>query len=159
MTRARLNSSTTPVRSANRTDSSRGELGRQLLNILLAFLLSSCAGSSHPRLISPSEGPSSPRYLEIYSELHVATLHFPAGVYALNAADKNGYYYRAPRKIAERIGSGSLWREGGIFVSKRNPQKLRGYVYRAGTITHVGNFSGVKHAFREQPLASATSDF
>jgi len=125
----------------------------------LAFLLSSCAGSSHPRLISPSEGPSSPRYLEIYSELHVATLHFPAGVYALNAADKNGYYYRTPRKIAERIGSGSLWREGGIFVSKRNPQKLRGYVYRAGTITHVGNFSGVKHRFREQPLASATSDF
>ncbi len=125
----------------------------------LAFLLSSCAGSSHPRLVTPSEGPISPRYLEIYSEPHAATLHFPAGVYTLNAADKIGYYYRAPRKIAERIGSGSLWREGGIFVSKRDPQKLRGYVYRAGTITHVGNFSGVKHAFRDQPLASATSDF
>src|SRR5882762_8915119 len=158
MTRARLNSSTMPVRSANRTDSSRGELGRQLLNILLAFLLSSCAGSSHPRLVTPSEGPISPRYLEIYSEPHAATLHFPAGVYTLNAVDKIGYYYRAPRKIAERIGSGSVGREGGIFVSKRNPQKLRGYVYRAGTITHAGNFSGIKHAFREQLLASATSD-
>jgi len=65
----------------------------------------------------------------------------------------------APRKIAEHFGGGSLWPEGGIFVSKRDPQKLRGYVYRAGAITHVGNFSGVKHAFREQPLASATSDF
>jgi len=125
----------------------------------LAFLLSSCAGSSHPRLVTPSEGPISPRYLEIYSEPHAATLHFPAGVYTLNAADKIGYYYRAPRKIAERIGSGSLWREGGIFVSKRDPQKLRGYVYRAGTITHVGNFSGVKYTFRDQPLGSATSDF
>jgi len=96
---------------------------------------------------------------EIYSELHAATLHFPAGVYTLNAVDKIGYYYRAPRKIAEHVGGGSLWREGGIFVSKRNPQKLRGYVYRAGTITHVGNFSGVKHTFRDQPLSSATSDF
>ena len=96
---------------------------------------------------------------EIYSELHAATLHFPAGVYTLNAVDKIGYYYRAPRKIAEHVGGGSLWREGGIFVSKRNPQKLRGYAYRAGTITHVGNFSGVKHTFRDQPLSSATSDF
>src|SRR5438132_12270557 len=61
----------------------------------LAFLLSSCAGSSHPRLVTPSEGPISPRYLEIYSELHAATLHFPAGVYSLNAVDKIGYYYRA----------------------------------------------------------------
>jgi len=104
-------------------------------------------------------GPISPRYLEIYSEPHAATLHFPAGVYTLNAVDKIGYYHRAPRKIAEHFGGGSLWREGGIFVSKRDPQKLRGYVYRAGAITHVGNFSGVKHAFREQPLASATSDF
>jgi hypothetical protein len=123
----------------------------QLFLILTSsFLFSACAGSSHPRPISPSEGPPSPRYLEIYSELHVATLHFPPGVYTLSAADKIGYYYRAPRKVAERYGSGSLWREGGIFVSKRNPQKLRGYVHRAGTITHVGNFSGVKHRFGEQ---------
>jgi hypothetical protein len=125
----------------------------QLLNaLLLAFLLSSCAGSSHPRLITPSEGPSSSRYLEIYSELHAATLHFPAGVYTLNAVDKIGYYYRAPRKIAEHFGGGSFWREGGIFVSKRNPQKLRGYVFRAGTITHVGNFSRAKHRFRDQDI-------
>jgi hypothetical protein len=154
MTLVRLNFSTTPVK--RRCGS---HLGPQLLNTLLAFLLSSCAGSSNPQLISPSEGPTSARYLEIYSELHAATLHFPADVYTLNAVDKIGYYYRAPRKVAERIGSGSLWREGGIFVSKRDPQKLRGYVYRAGTITHVGNFSGVKHTFRDQPLASTTSDF
>jgi hypothetical protein len=142
MTPVRLNSSTMPVR-----------LGPQLLNAtLLAFLLCGCAGSSHPRPISPSEGPSSPRYLEIYSELQAATLHFPAGVYTLNAVDKIGYYYRAPRKIAERIGGGSLWREGGIFVSKRNPDKLRGYVVRAGTITHVGNFSRAKHRFHDQDI-------
>src|SRR5205807_10246985 len=84
----------------------------------LAFLLPSCAGSSHPRLVTPSEGPISPRYLEIYSEPHAATLHFPAGVYTLNAADKIGYYYRAPGKIAEQFGCGSLWRDGGVVASR-----------------------------------------
>ena len=128
----------------------------QRLNVAFAILLSSCAGSSHPRLVSPSEGPIAPRYLEIYHELHAATLHFPAGVYTLNAADKIGYYYRAPQKIAEHAGTGSLGREGGIFVSKRHPEKLRGYVFRAGTITHVGNFSGAKHQFVDEPLAPAS---
>ena len=116
------------------------------------FLLSACAGSSHPRLVSPSEGPIAPRYLEIYSPERVATLHFPAGVYTLSAADKIGCYYRAPRKIAEHIGGGSVGREGGIFVSKRDPHKLRGYVYRAGTITHVGNFSRAKHRLFDQDI-------
>src|SRR4029077_2661097 len=114
---------------------------RHFLLSALAFLIVACAGSSHPRVITPSEGVSSPRYLELYSEVHVATLHFPAGSYTLNAEDKIGYYYRAPRKIAEHIGGGAAWRDGGIFVSKRNSQKLRGYVYRAGAITHIGNLS------------------
>jgi hypothetical protein len=93
-----------------------------------------------------------PRYLELYSAKQIATLHFPAGVYSLNAVDKIGYYYRAPRKIGERIGGGAVGLDGGIFVSKRDPQKLRGYVYRAGTITHVGNFSGTKHRLFDQDI-------
>src|SRR5690242_375624 len=106
-----------------------------LLLSAYCFLPCACAGSSHPRLVTPGEGPSSGRYLELYREKQIATLHFPAGVYTLDAVDKIGYYYRAPRKIAEHAGQGSVWRDGGIFVSKRNPQKLRGYVLRAGTIT------------------------
>jgi hypothetical protein len=115
------------------------------LFLLVTYHLSlfGCAGSSHPQLISPSEGPPTRRYLELYSDKQIATLHFPAGVYTLDAADKIGYYYRAPRKVRE----GYAWRDGGIFVSRRDPQKLRGYVYRAGTITHVGNLSGVRHRF------------
>ena len=128
----------------------------QLLNILFALSLLGCAGSPHPRAVGLNETSTSPRYLEVYQELRAATLHFPAGVYTLNAADKIGYYYRAPRKIAEHAGTGSLGREGGIFVSKRNPEKLRGYVFRAGTITHVGNFSGAKHHFADEPLAPAS---
>ena len=88
------------------------------------------------------------RYLELSREKQIATLHFPAGVYTLDAVDKIGYYYRAPRKIRE----GYAMRDGGIFVSKRDPNKLRGYVFRAGTITHVGNLSGVKHRFVDQDI-------
>jgi hypothetical protein len=139
--------------TSDKNRKTKWRLAHVFLILTSSFLLSACAGSSHPRLISPGEGPTTARYLEIDQELHAATLHFPAGVYTLSAADKIGYYYRAPRKIAEHSGHGSLWREGGIFVSKRNPQKLRGYVYRAGTITHVGNFSRAQHRFREEPVA------
>jgi hypothetical protein len=138
MNRVPLNASTMPVR-----------LGPQLLNVLLAFLLSACAGSPHPRLVSPSEGPPTQRYLELYRDKQIATLHFPAGVYTLDAVDKIGYYYRAPRKIAE---AGSVWRDGGIFVSKRDPHKLRGYVWRAGAITHIGNLSHAKHRLFDQDV-------
>lgn len=126
---------------------------RVFLILTSSFLLLACAGSSHPRVVTPSEGPvGTPRYLELYATKQVATLHFPAGVYTLNAVDKIGYYYRAPRKIGERLGGGAAGREGGIFVSKRDPNKLRGYVYRAGTITHVGNFSRTKHRLFDQDI-------
>ena len=115
-------------------------------------MLFSCAGSSHPQPIRPSEGPATGRYLELYREKQVATLHFPAGAYTLSAADKIGYYYRAPRKI---LGQGSIGREGGIFVSKRDPNKLRGYIYCAEAITHVGNFSGAKYRFIDQDIPAA----
>jgi hypothetical protein len=121
---------------------------RLFLLSTLAFALCSCAGSSHPRVITPSEGVSTPKYIELGSEVRIATLHFPAGVYTLNAEDKIGYYYRAPRKIVEHIGGGAPL-DGGIFVSKRNSQKLRGYVYRAGAITHVGNLSRARYQFRD----------
>ena len=113
-----------------------------------SFLLFSCAGSSHPQLVSPSEGPADRRYIELFREKQIATLHFPAGIYTLSAADKIGYYYRAPRKIRE----GYSWRDGGIFVSKRDPQKLRGYVFRAGTITHVGNLSHAGYRFISEDI-------
>ena len=56
--------------------------------------------------------------------------------------------HSAPRKIRE----GYAMRDGGIFVNKRDPNKLRGYVWRAGAITHVGNLSGVKHHFVDQDI-------
>src|ERR1043166_2488498 len=96
----------------------------------LAFLLSACAGGRHFHAI-PAEGPATnaARYLELWSETRVATLHFPAGLYTLHATDDAGYYYQAPRKIAEHAPGVSVWHDGGIFVSKHSPRKLRGYVF------------------------------
>ncbi len=119
------------------------------LTALAAAILTGCAGGRHYHAI-PAEGPRpTPRYLEIQREVSVATLHFPAGVYSLNAEDDVGYYYAAPRKVMQHTAIGSKPRDGGVYVNKRDPKKLRGYVYWAGARTHVGNFSRVKYEFRE----------
>ena len=133
------------------SDAKRGLRFSQFLILTSSLFLSACAGSSNPRLVSPSEAPASRRYLELSREKQIATLHFPAGLYILDSADKIGYYYRAPRKIRE----GYNLRDGGIFVSKRNPNKLRGYVWRGGAITHVGNLSAVRHRFIEQDIPAS----
>ena len=115
---------------------------------LVALLFVSCLGSRQFQMI-PAEGPPpTAQYLELESEATAATLHFPAGLYTLYATDSNGYYYRAPQKIVQHTGGGSALHEGGVYVRKRSPRNLRGYVYIAGALTHVGNFSGVKHEFR-----------
>jgi hypothetical protein len=116
--------------------------------LTIALLLTSCAGSRHFHPI-PAEGPPAvPRYLELRSETQVATLHFPAGLYSLYATDDAGYYYAAPRKIAEHRGRGGVSHNGGIFVNKRNQSKLRGYIFLAGGLTHIGNLSRAEHEFR-----------
>jgi hypothetical protein len=66
----------------------------------------------------------------------------------LYALDDHGYYYRAPRKIVQHSFSGSLQRDGGIFVAKRNQEELRGYVMLPSGPTHVGNLSRADHEFR-----------
>jgi hypothetical protein len=123
----------------------------QRFNLVAAWtlLLVSCAGNRHFQI--PAEGPpaDAPRYVELLAEKQVATLHFPAGFYSFYAVDDAGYYYRAPRKIAEGRGANSVLHNGGIFVNKRDPKKLRGYVYWAGALTHVGDLSRVRHQFRD----------
>ena len=115
---------------------------------MAALLCVSCLGSRQFQMI-PAEGPPpTAEYLELESEASAATLHFPAGLYTLYATDSTGYYYRAPRKIFQHTGGGSVPHEGGIYVRKINPGNLRGYVYIAGALTHVGNFSDVAHEFR-----------
>jgi len=127
----------------------RGCNGAGFLLSTLAFLLSSACANHHFRV--PAEGPPSdaPHYVDLLSEKQVATLHFPPGSYSFYAVDDAGYYYRAPRKIVEHTGGSSILHNGGIFMNKRDPKKLRGYIYLAGALTHVGNLSRTRHEFRD----------
>jgi len=112
----------------------------------LAVLLASCGGSQHPRPVSAAAA-NVPQFIELHREVRANTLHFPPGVYSLSSSDKIGYYYRAPRKVRQHAAGSSILRDGGLFVSKRNREKLRGYIYLGGAVTHVGNFSHADYAF------------
>lgn len=132
------------------------QMARSLQSLLrflfstLAFLLFSACANHHFRV--PAEGPPSdaPRYVDLQEEKQIATLHFPPGAYSFYAVDDVGYYYRAPGQIIEHTGSGSVPHKGGIYVDKRNPKNLRGYIYTAGALTHVGNLSRAKYDFRDE---------
>ena len=114
--------------------------------LLLVSLLAGCAGSQHPTLIAPNEQVSVPRYIDVVgNEVKVNTLHFPTGTYRLHSTDAVGYYYRTPRGVIQKDIGGPHMRDGGIFVSKKDPKKLRGYVMIAGGVTLVGNFSKVHY--------------
>jgi hypothetical protein len=113
-------------------------------------ILTACGGNPHPRAVSDAASTNVPAFIELRREVRANTLHFPAGMYALSSSDKIGYYYRAPRKIAQHAAGSSLLRDGGIFVSRRNQTKLRGYVYLGGAIVHVGKFSHADYAFRSR---------
>ena len=120
---------------------------RAFTGLAVTLLLTSCGGGHHFRATNAAET-SAPRYLELRSEPSASTLHFPRGIYVLDAVDDNGYYYRAPRKIVQHSFSGGLQYNGGIFVAKRDRRKLRGYVIMPSGLTHVGNFSRADYEFR-----------
>jgi hypothetical protein len=112
------------------------------------LLLTGCGGTDRRHPLSPVGTTSAPPFVELRSETSAGTLHFPRGLYVLDSEDPNGYYYRAPAKIYQRSFSGGLPFEGGIFVSKKNLRKLRGYAIMPGGLTHVGNLSGANYEFR-----------
>ncbi|HEV2842897.1 MAG TPA: hypothetical protein VGW39_16370 [Chthoniobacterales bacterium] len=116
--------------------------------LVAALLLAGCGGTDRRHSISPAGTTSVPPYLELRSKISAGTLHFRPGLYVLDSEDGNGYYYRAPRKIVQRSFAGGYPRDGGIFVSKRDQKKLRGYVIMPGGLTHVGNLSRADYEFR-----------
>jgi hypothetical protein len=121
---------------------------QRFLPSTLAFLLFSSCANHHFRV--PANGPpaNAPRYVELLREKQVANLHFPTGLYSFYALDDKGFYYRSSRAIVQRTANSSVLRKGGIFISNRNRKKVRGYVFLAGSITHVGDLSRVPHEFR-----------
>ena len=122
---------------------------RMVAATLAMFVIAACGGSPHPRLVHESGTIGAPSVLQLYSDVRVATLHFPEGSYSLQSVDRIGYYYRSPRGVIQHIAAGPVVRHGGIFVSKRNRAKLRGYIYLGGAVTHVGNLSHARYEFRD----------
>ena len=119
-----------------------------VVGFMTALLLTGCGGSDRRQSVDPAATASVPQAIELRKKISTGTLHFSPGLYTLDSEDAKGYYYRAPRKVYQRSFSGRLPYEGGIFVSKRNQRKLRGYVIMPGGLTHVGNLSGADYEFR-----------
>lgn len=117
--------------------------------LLTALLLTGCGGTDRRHSVNSAATASTPRFIELRSEISTGTLHFPPGLYTLDSEDAKGYYYRAPRKVYQRSFSGRLPHDGGIFVSKRDQRKLRGYVIMPSGLTHVGNLSRANYEFRD----------
>jgi hypothetical protein len=143
--------------SAGSTEANVTSMFSRLFSILfsvvcLAIFLTACA-SHRPRLSAP------PRVLELYSEARLATLHFPSGSYSLSSEDKLGYYYRAPGGIIQHTAAGSQRRNGGIFVSKHDQRKMRGFVIMPYGLTHVGSLSRTKHEFHGEREVEAPAAY
>lgn len=116
---------------------------------LLALFLASCASNHHLRQIEENDARTFPRFLELAAKASASTLHFPAGLYSLDAVDDTGYYYRAPRKVIKHSFSGFVPYDGGIFVRKGDRRKIRGYVDWEGGRTKVGDLSKTPYEFRD----------
>ncbi|PYI92803.1 MAG: hypothetical protein DME97_08270 [Verrucomicrobia bacterium] len=119
-----------------------------IIGLMAALFLGGCGGADRRHPVNPAATTAVPRFIELLSETSAGTIHFPRGLYSLESEDHHGYYYRAPGKLYQRSFSGRLPHDGGIFVSKRNQSKLRGYVVMPGGVTHVGNLSGANYQFR-----------
>jgi hypothetical protein len=121
-----------------------------VLNLALAaaLFLGGCGGADRRHPVKPAATSTVARFIELLSETSAGTIHFPRGLYSLESEDHHGYYYRAPVKLYQRSFAGREPHDGGIFVSKQNQRKLRGYVVMPGGVTHVGNLSGANYQFR-----------
>ncbi|HEX8077120.1 MAG TPA: hypothetical protein VF511_04845 [Chthoniobacterales bacterium] len=119
-----------------------------LASIAIALAISGCGGTDRRQPVNPAGTTSVPPFIVLRSNTSAGTVHFPRGLYSLESQDHHGYYYRAPVKVYQRSFSGRLPHDGGIFVSKRNQRKLRGYVVMPSGVTHVGNLSGADYEFR-----------
>lgn len=120
----------------------------KLFPVLLALLLNSCGGTDRRHAVSASAADTVPAAIELHSDVRAATIHFPRGVYQLESEDNHGYYYRAQGKLYERGFAGGMPHDGGIFLSKKDRRKLRGYVVMPGGVTLLGNLSHANYSFR-----------
>ncbi|MEY2578483.1 MAG: hypothetical protein QOI49_1307 [Verrucomicrobiota bacterium] len=119
-----------------------------VMTLTTAVFLGGCGGTDRRQPVNPAATATVARFIALLSNTSAGTIHFPRGLYSLESEDHHGYYYRAPVKLYQRSFGGRESRDGGIFVSKQNQRKLRGYVVMPGGVTHVGNLSGANYQLR-----------
>ncbi len=118
--------------------------GFTVVIVIVGLLMSSCTS-----VRSANRTPAPPQFLEMRSSPSASTLHFPSGRYTFDATDSSGYYYRAPQQVIKHAFAGAQPFDGGVFVSKSDRRKLRGYLIWAGGRTKIGNFSQTQHSFHD----------
>ncbi len=120
-----------------------------LLGLAILLSLTGCAGSRHFHSVERGAASGVPRWLELRRSAQVATLHFPAGVYEIEAADDRGFFYRAPQQIRENSFQGARFHDGGVYLSKSPRRTLRGYVDWYNGLVHVGDLSHADYLLRD----------
>ena len=115
---------------------------RLLIALSAALLLNGCASRPAQQFSSP------PQTLVLQESTSRGTIHFPEGTYVFESEDSTGYYYRAPRSVRQHSFGGSYPHEGGIFVLKRDPQRIRGYIVLGNERRKLGNLSDAPHEFQ-----------
>ena len=101
---------------------------------------SGCGGTDRRQSVNPAATTSAPPYHRIAhknfrGELCISRRASTPSIPKIPKAITTG----RRRKVYQRSFSGRLPHDGGIFVSKRDQRKLRGYVIMPGGLTHVGN--------------------
>lgn len=109
----------------------------------VTLLLASCASN---RAVRRFDTP--PQSLDLQESGSRGTLHYPEGTYTFESEDESGYYYRAPRSVRQHSFGGSYPHDGGIFVLKSDPRRIRGYIVLYGERRKMGDLSDARHEFR-----------
>ena len=108
-----------------------------------ALLLGGCGSGKQVRQFD-----SPPQFLELQESPSRGTIHYPEGTYTFESEDADGYYYRAPRSVRQHSFGGSYPHEGGIFVLRRDPDRIRGYIVLGNERRKLANLSDTQHEFR-----------
>src|SRR4051812_8760588 len=72
----------------------RSGLASGILMCLVAFLCSSCGGTDRRHPVNSAASRTAAPFIAMRSDASASTVHFPRGLYSLDAEDQNGYYYR-----------------------------------------------------------------
>lgn len=117
--------------------------GWRLLIVAVALLLGGCSSGKQVRQFD-----SPPQFLELQESPSRGTIHYPEGTYTFESEDASGYYYRAPRSVRQHSFGGSYPHEGGIFVLRRDPERIRGYIVLGNERRKLANLSDTRYEFR-----------